>query len=93
MTWLGKIRLRVLAYVLGIALAVLGVVSLTTIPAWPIVGAAVAVVAMVIHRAGAGLASASCLGCGQSLSQQPEGEHGIICPECGTITRTNDEIA
>lgn len=89
MTWMHRIRLKVLAFAVGIALAALGLISLTTVPVWPVVGIAVAAVAFTINTVASRLTTASttCYGCGQSLVGAPEGEHGCICPGCGAINQ------
>lgn len=89
MTWMHKTRLQVLAFAMGITLAALGVISLTALPAWPVVGVAVAAVAFSVNRIAARLSGdrAMCFGCGQSISDAPVGEHGSICPGCGSITQ------
>jgi hypothetical protein len=85
LTWMQQTRVRVLWVIVGIGLTTLGVLSLTTIPAWPIVGVAVATVALAISRMTSRLSQPICLGCGHDLSGQPLGEHGTICPECGAV--------
>lgn len=91
--WLQKIRLRVLAYALGLILAALAISSALTIPAWPIVGVAVAAVVFVINRTASRLADDTCLGCGRAIADLPIGEHGKICPDCGTISVKADMVA
>ena len=59
--------------------------SLTTVPAWPIVGVAVAALALVVSRVTSGLTETICLGCGVDLKDLPRGEHGTICPGCGSV--------
>jgi predicted RNA-binding Zn-ribbon protein involved in translation (DUF1610 family) len=93
LTWFAKIRLKVLAYVAGVLLAALGIASIATIPAWPLVGAAVAVAAVVIHKAAHRLSEPTCLGCGRDIRDLPLGEHGVICPDCGHISRKPDRLA
>ncbi len=85
LNWLHKVRLRALALAVGIALCALGAISLTTIPVWPIVGVAVAFVAMGINHIAARLDQPVCLSCGADLTSQPTGEHGPICPSCGAV--------
>jgi hypothetical protein len=89
MTWMHRIRLKVLAFAVGIALAALGLISLTTVPVWPVVGIAVAAVAFTINTVASRLTTGSttCYGCGQTLVGAPEGEHGCICPGCGAINQ------
>jgi len=84
--WMHKVRLRVLWTVVGIGLTTLGVISLTAIPAWPIVGVAVATLALVVNGMTSRLRQPICLGCGGDLTNQPRGEHGAICPTCGTVS-------
>ena len=85
MTWMHKVRLRVLWTFVGIALTTLGVISLTTIPAWPIVGVAVATLALAVNSMTSRLRQPICLGCGNDLNGLPRGEHGSICPRCGAV--------
>jgi hypothetical protein len=77
--------MRVLWMIVGVGLTTLGVISLTTIPAWPILGVAVATVALVINQMTSRLRQPICLGCGHDLTGQPLGEHGTICPACGAV--------
>ncbi len=80
LSWLSKIRLRVLAYLTGLTLAALGVLAITTIPAWGVWG-----MAMVVNRTAGRLSEPTCYGCGRSTENLPDGEHGVACPDCGTI--------
>lgn len=82
-----------LAYLVGLALAAIGLASLTTIPAWPVLGVAIAAAAMLVNTAATRLSEATCLGCGASTAELPKGEHGTICPHCGTIGHTPDDSA
>lgn len=90
LNWLQRIRLRVFAVMLGLALAALATVSLTTIPAWPVVGVAFAVAVAVINTAGQRFSvdQQVCLTCGVDVSKQPSGPHGVICPSCGGLSQT-----
>jgi len=87
-TWIHRLRLRVLAWMLGIGLAGIALVSWLAVPAWPVVGFAVAVVVATVSSMTSRLASPTCLSCGNNLSDALAGEHGLVCPECGAITRT-----
>jgi len=83
-----RLRLRALAILVGIGLTALALISLTTMPAWPIVGVAVATLAVCVHSLAYRVNPATCLGCGQSVADEPPGEHGRICRSCGTIAQS-----
>jgi hypothetical protein len=85
-TFLHSIRRRVLWIVVGVGLTTLGVISMTTLPAWPVVGAAVATIALVLNGMTRSLRESVCLGCGGSIAGLPHGEHGVICPGCGHVS-------
>ncbi len=85
LTWFHKVRLRILAFAFGIVLAALAVISLTGLPALPIVGVALATVAMIVNGATARLNHPTCLGCGADMSGEPEGQYGVVCKSCGTV--------
>ncbi len=84
--WLSRIRRRTLWLVVGLGLTVTAVMSLTAIPAWPVVGVAVAALAFGVNNMAHRLSEPTCLTCGDSLRDAPRGEHGAICPKCGTIS-------
>ncbi len=88
MIWMSKIRLRVLAFLLGLVFTAIGIVSLTTIPAWPIVGVAVAAAAVAVNTMTSKLKVPICHGCGKPLGDAPSGQYGVICPSCGFLTQT-----
>jgi hypothetical protein len=90
LNWLQRIRLRLLAVMLGLFLAALATLSLTTLPAWPVVGVAFAVAVAVINTAGQrfSLDQQICLTCGVDVSKQPSGPHGVICPKCGGLSQS-----
>ncbi len=92
MTWYGKMRLKILAYVVGLTLGALGIASLTTVPAWPVVGVAVAACVVMINRAAHRLSQPTCLGCGRDIAQLPTNEHGVACPGCGMVSRRPEPI-
>ena len=89
MIWMSKIRLRVLAFMLGLVFTAIGIVSLTTIPAWPIVGVAVAAAAVAVNSMTSKLKVPICHGCGKPLGNAPSGQYGVICPSCGFLTQTS----
>lgn len=93
MTWLHKTRLKVLAYAAGVLLAAIGLVSLTTMPAWPVLGVAVAAVVVVINRAAGRLNQHTCFGCGNDTGKLPAGDYGVNCPACGMFSQRIGGIA
>ena len=84
--WLQRIRLRSLWLLVGIGLTSLGIISLTAIPAWPVVGVAVAALALGLNNIAHRLSQPTCLSCGHNLHDAIRGEHGAICPQCGAIS-------
>lgn len=80
-----SVRLRALWVVVGAAATALGVISMTTLPAWPVLGVAVAAVALVLNTITRGVTRTTCLGCGLGLDKAPEGSHGRMCPHCGAV--------
>lgn len=89
MSWMSQIRRRALWVVVCMGVTALGVIAWTTIPAWPVVGVAVATVAILINSITARISTSSCLSCGLDLSSQPTGVHGRICPGCGAVNERN----
>jgi DNA-directed RNA polymerase subunit RPC12/RpoP len=84
-----KVRLRVLWVVAGVLATTVGVIAWTTLPAWPVLGMAVATCVLAVNSLSSKLRSGACLGCGYSIANLPHGEHGVICPECGSVTPRN----
>jgi tRNA(Ile2) C34 agmatinyltransferase TiaS len=84
--WLHTVRLRALAIVVAATLAVIGLASVAATPLWPVLGVAVAAVALVVNKMAMRLSDPTCLGCGTSLRGQPHGEHGVSCPKCGSVS-------
>jgi len=85
LTFLHKIRLRVLAILVGTGLAVFGLLSLVSWPALPVIGVAVITVAAMVHRVTHKLSAPTCQACGHDLSGLPDSSIGLICPDCGSI--------
>lgn len=88
--WMRKLRLRALAFIAGLGLAALAMISLTSIPAWPIVGVAVACAAVALNSIAARLDQPTCYSCGTDISKEPIGVHGRICQSCGAINEARD---
>jgi hypothetical protein len=93
MTWMHRFRLRVLGLLVAGALAVIAMVSIPWVPLWPALGVAVAAVALVFNRAASRLDGPTCFACGADLRAQPLGEHGVICPHCGSISDVLPRVA
>lgn len=85
-TLMQRVRMKVLAILLGTVLAAVATISLTSLPAWPIVGVAVATVAVAVNKMTARLKTPVCYGCGEDITRLPSGEYGVICPSCGMMT-------
>lgn len=85
--WLGRIRLRVFALLIGLALAAVAMISLTTVPAWPVLGFAVISAAVAVNTMASKLrlGQTVCLHCGCELRDRVPGVYGIECPECGGL--------
>jgi hypothetical protein len=90
MTWVHKIRLRMLALLVGVILTAIGVISFAAAPVWPVLGVAFATVALAFNSMTTRLAGPVCWGCGKDIAKQPSGEYGVICPHCGTLTDKPD---
>ncbi len=85
LSFLHKLRLRVLAILVGSGLAVFGLLSLVSWPALPIIGVAVITVAAMVHRVTHKLSAPTCHACGHDLTGLPEASIGLICPDCGSV--------
>lgn len=86
--WRTKLKLRAWVFVIGVPLAVVGVISVS--PAWmtlPLVGVAVAAVTVTVNKVGARLAQRTCWTCGADLHNEHPAEHGIVCPDCGALNQ------
>jgi hypothetical protein len=81
-----RIRRRVLWIVAGVGVTTLALISWTALPALPVVGVAVAAIALVVNSMTSRLREPICLGCGGPTAGLPHGEHGVICPTCGHIS-------
>ncbi len=89
---LAHIRLRVLAIVVGVVLAVVGVVSFAAWPIVPVLGVAIITVAAAVNSATARLAAPVCTTCGEKLPGATEGDrvlksgpYGVVCEACGAL--------
>jgi hypothetical protein len=85
--YFSRIRLRALAWLLGIALASVATVALSGVSWIPIVFGAVAAAAVSLSKTAQRLGRPTCLECGADLSNEPVGTHGIICRHCGAVNQ------
>jgi predicted RNA-binding Zn-ribbon protein involved in translation (DUF1610 family) len=87
MTWMHKVRLRVLALLVATTVAAISLVSFAALPVWPVIGVAVATIALVVNTMTAKMNQPVCWGCGKSIANQPSGGYGVICPSCGSLSQ------
>ncbi len=85
MLWISRTKLKLLAWLVGIALATTATIVLAGLPMLPVLGVAVAAAAVSVGKATMRMSRPRCLACGKDLSGQPHGAHGIACPGCGSI--------
>jgi hypothetical protein len=85
--YFSRIRLRALAWLLGIALATFATVALSPVSWVPVVFGAVAAAAVSLSKTAQRLDKPTCLECGTDLSNEPVGAHGTICRECGAVNQ------
>ncbi len=85
--WMEQIRLKAFAIVVATILAAIGVIAWSTLPAWPVIGISVAVVAVALNRVAVRLNEPVCWSCGGGMKNQPIGQHGSICPSCGAVNQ------
>ncbi len=85
MQWMLKLRLRVFALLVALALLVFGVVGMLSMPVLPAVGAALAIAVTMVNSMTSRLDAMTCAGCGNSIEKTPAGTHGITCKGCGTV--------
>ncbi len=90
MEWMKRIRMKALALVLALALVAIAMLSLTTWPAWPVVGMAVATAAVMVNSMASKLRleHPMCVHCNQDLTGETPGVYGVACPNCGNIEAT-----
>ncbi len=83
--WLHRVRFRAFATVLAVAITAFGLIAWMALPALPVIGVAVAAVAMAINTVTARLNEPSCRDCGSDLTGEALSEYGVVCPNCGLI--------
>jgi predicted RNA-binding Zn-ribbon protein involved in translation (DUF1610 family) len=85
--WIRQLRRQAFgAFVCAVLLAVT-TLTVSTLPWLPVVGVAVASVAVAVHKITSRLhhQHPMCLACGRDLAAEPQGVHGVVCPDCGAI--------
>ena len=87
MIWMSRIRLRVLAFMVGLAFTAIGLISLTALPVLPVIGVAFAAAAVAVNTMTSKLKQSVCHGCGDPLGDTPSGQYGVVCPHCGLLTQ------
>ncbi len=85
--YFSRLRLRALAWLLGIALASFATVALSPISWVPVVFGAVAAAAVSLSKTAHRLNKPTCLDCGSDLTGEPVGTHGTICRDCGAVNQ------
>ena len=86
--WVGRLRMKSAAVVVGVPAVVailVMVLSLPGIVVWPLVGATVAAVGVGVRQITLPLREHRCYTCGTSLAGEPEFEFGVVCPKCGSV--------
>ncbi len=78
---------------MGVLATAVAVVVWTTLPAWPVVGVAVATVVLAVNALASRVKQDACWGCGEKIAGLPKSEHGVICPGCGSITPPGERNA
>ena len=73
------------AVLVAAVLAVIGVLTWATVPAWPVVGVAIITVAAVVNSMTTRLAEPVCYQCGTGLKPAEPGCYGLLCDGCGAI--------
>lgn len=93
MIWMSRIRLRVLAFTVGLAFTAIALISWAAMPVLPVIGVAVAAVAVGVNQMTSRLKQPVCHGCGRPLGDSPSGQYGVICKHCGSLTQVGEPDA
>lgn len=92
MSLISRIRIRALLYTAGIVAATWAAILLTSVAWIPVVGVAVAAVAVSVNKATQVLRKPICLGCGTDLATQTATDYGIACPKCGSLNQRQPRV-
>lgn len=83
--WILRARYKAFAYAAAIAVGAFATITVIGAPWLPVVGVAMAALAVSVSNLTKGLAEPRCLSCGMGLENEPKGVHGVICPSCGAV--------
>ena len=83
--WILRARYKAFAYAAAIAVGAFATITVIGAPWLPVVGVAVAALAVSVSNLTKGLAEPRCLACGKGLENEPAGVHGVACPGCGAV--------
>lgn len=83
--YFSRLRLKALAWLLGIALACIATVAFSSVSWVPVLGMAVAAAAVSLSKTAHRLTKPTCLECGADVSGEPVGTYGRVCQACGAI--------
>ncbi len=92
-SYVGKLRIRAVAWTLGLGLAAAVLIVWTPIGWVPAVGVAVAAAVVTMSKMAARLDKPTCYACGHDLASVLDGPHGIACPSCGSLHQGRRRIA
>ncbi|MCC7388470.1 MAG: hypothetical protein IT431_06840 [Phycisphaerales bacterium] len=90
MIWMSRIRLRVLAFTVGLAFTAIALISWAALPVIPVISVAFAAVAVGVNHMTIRLKQPVCHGCGKPLGNAPSGQYGTICRTCGSFTQVGE---
>jgi phage FluMu protein Com len=87
--WFHRARRLAVTATLAITIAAVAMISLTSLPTWPVIGVAFAAAAMVVNSVASRLTTDRmvCLHCARDLAHESPSAHGVTCPGCGAINQ------
>jgi hypothetical protein len=87
--WFKVLRRRAATLIVAVAALAVATISLAGLPTWPVIGVAVLCVATAVNSMASRLHAdrLTCLACGEDVTREPAGVHGVICPKCGAINQ------
>lgn len=86
-SWMHRLRMRTMAWVVGLLLAGFTVASAFALPLLPVLGVAVAAAAVMVNQVASRLVQPTCYGCGRNIAGLKGGAYGVECPDCGSLTQ------